>query len=201
MLLLKSLYLLVANFANAFSLAASLENVTQVKMELTIKIILAFLPILFLGCGEEEIKNKNLFNTDIININVSKSIFSKELIASREILDTLKNISDSIIIDSVKHYNAVKSTIYKNRKGRTYFIVLENPVGTITYLALKRDSVYLNCAEYFGNGQIMCKFSVTEEGIREGKFKCFNKNGDCIRTGYFRNGKEIKDSTKNNNDG
>ena len=46
----------------------------------------------------------------------------------------------------------------------------------------------------------MCKFNVTNEGIRNGLFYCYKENGEYRHTGYFRNDIQLKDSLKVFND-
>jgi len=129
-------------------------------------------------------------------INFSKSIFSREINNSKEILDTLSILSDTIFPDTAKYLRSPKATIYANNATRTYFEVFEDPKGTITAIAFFKNHTLMNVAEYYANGQVMCKFSVSDIGVRDGNYYCFYEDGKFRSTGYYNNGKEILDSSR-----
>ncbi len=128
--------------------------------------------------------------------NFSKSVFSRDIINSQEILDTLKMLSDTIFSDTATYFRTPKATIYANDAARTYFQVFENPKGTITAMAFFKNKTEMNVGEYFKNGQVMCKFNVTDNGVRDGNFYCYYEDGKFRRTGYYQNGTEISDSSR-----
>ena len=128
--------------------------------------------------------------------NFSKYIFSREIINSREILDTLKTLSDNIFPDTAKYIRTPKATVYANNAARTYFQVFEDPKGTITAIAFYKNKTQINVAEYFDNGQVMCKFSVTDNGLRNGNYFCYYEDGRFRITGFYKNGTEIADSSR-----
>ena len=159
---------------------------------------IGLLLFIFVSCKET---NKPLDKTfdkeaEILTTNFSKSIFSREIINSKEILDTLSTLSDTIYADTAKYFRTPKATIYANNAARTYFQVFENPKGTITAMAFFKNKTEMSVAEYFKNGQVMCKFSVTDDGVRDGNFFCFYEDGKYRSTGYYKNGTEVRDSSK-----
>jgi hypothetical protein len=131
-----------------------------------------------------------------LTTNFCKSIFSRVKINSKEILDTLHSLSDTIFADTAKFCRTPKATIYANNAARTYFKVFENPKGTITAILFFKNKMKMNVAEYYGNGQVMCKFKVTDDGVRDGNFFCYYEDGKYRVTGYYKKGKEISDSSK-----
>lgn len=161
-------------------------------------LIIGLLLFIFVGCRptnkpQDKPSDKE---AETLTTNFSKAIFSREIINSKEFLDTLKTLSDTIYADTAKYFRTPKATVYANNAARTYFQVFENPKGTITAIAFFKNQTQMNVAEYFSNGQVMCKFSVTEDGVRDGNYFCFYEDGKCRTTGYYKNGTEIKDSSK-----
>ena len=161
-------------------------------------LIIGLLLFLLVGCGQRNQPHDKPFDkeTETLTTNFSKSIFSREIINSKGILDTLKTLSDTIYADTAKYLRTPKATIYANNAARTYFKVFENPKGTITAMAFFKNKTKISVAEYFKNGQVMCKFSVTDDGVRDGNFFCFYEDGKYRSTGYYKNGTEIRDSSK-----
>ncbi len=153
---------------------------------------------LLLGCAQAD-KYEGKFlneNAETLTTNFSKSIFSKEIINSKGILNALKTLSDSIYTDTAKYFRTPKATIYANNEAKTYFQIFENPKGTITAIAFYKNKNQINVAEYFENGQVMCKFNMTDDGVRDGSYVCFFEDGKFRIKGYYKNGKEIKDSLR-----
>ncbi len=100
------------------------------------------------------------------------------------------------MMDTAKYSRTPKATLFINNKARTKFRVYENPKGTITAICYYREGKEINVAEYYKNGQAMCLFSVTENGIRDGNYNCYYEDGSLRITGYYKLGKGIKDSTR-----
>jgi antitoxin component YwqK of YwqJK toxin-antitoxin module len=166
------------------------------------QILIGLTLLILIGCSQTNKPHEKPFDkkAQTLTINFSKSIFSKEKINSKEILDTLNILSDTIFVDTAKYNRAPKATIYANNSAKTYFQVFENPKGIITAIAFFKNRTEINVAEYFNNGQVMCSFKVTDEGIRDGKFICYYEDGKYRRTGYYKNGTEVNDSSKTYND-
>lgn len=160
--------------------------------------IIGLLLFIFVSCGETNKPLDKPFDkeAEILTTNFSKSIFSRESINSKEILDTLSTLSDTIYADTAKYFRTPRATIYANNAARTYFQVFENPKGTITAMAFFKNRTEMSVAEYFKNGRVLCKFSVTDDGVRDGKFFCFYEDGKYRSTGYYKNGVEVRDSSK-----
>ncbi len=159
---------------------------------------IGLLLFIFVSCKETNKPLDKPFDkeAEILTTNFSKSIFSRKIINSKEIFDTLSTLSDTIYADTAKYFRTPKATIYANNAARTYFQVFENPKGTITAMAFFKNKTEMSVAEYFKNGQVMCKFSVTDDGVRDGNFFCFYEDGKFRRTGYYKNGTEVRDSSK-----
>jgi len=172
------------------------KNKLNLRETATIIVCLAAITI-FSGCCQTNSHNEKPFDeeTQSLITNFSKSIFDREIINSMEILDTLTLLSDTIFVDTAKYFRTPKATVFANNVARTYFRVFENPKGTITAIGFYKNNAEINVAEYFDNGQVMCKFKVTVDGVRDGQFRCYYENGDFRTIGYYRNGQEIKDST------
>lgn len=168
------------------------------KKNMRILILIIYSSILILGsCNslkKEEIKIDYQLQNQIDDY--SKRLYSLKIINSEKVLDTLRTLSDNIMNDTAEYRRTPKATLYANNKAGTYFQVFENPKGTITAIVYFREGTEINVAEYYDNGQTMCLFAVTEDGIRNGYFNCYYENGEPRITGYHEMGKEIKDSTK-----
>jgi antitoxin component YwqK of YwqJK toxin-antitoxin module len=160
--------------------------------------VIGLLLFILVSCGQTNKPQDKLNDkeAEILITNFSKSVFSREIINSEAILDTLKTLSDTIYADTAIYFRKPKATIYANNAARTYFQVFENPKGTISAITFYKNKTRINVSEYFDNGQIMCKFNVTHDGVRDGNFFCFYRNGKFRRTGYYQNGTEIIDSSR-----
>ena len=168
-------------------------------------ITLGLTTLLLTGCSQKsKISEEKNIDYEMQNIitDFSESIFDKEIINSMEILDYLLVISDTIFEDTAKYYRTPKATIYANNSADTYFQIFENPKDTITVISFYKNKIRINTAEYYDNGQIMCKFKVTKKGIRDGHYYCFYEDGTYRAIGFYKNGEEITDSNKRyyNND-
>jgi len=169
-------------------------GVLQHQMITNRLIIIGLLFLILVRCGE----SNNTFDkeAEILTINFSRSIFSREIINSKEILDSLRTLSDTIYTDTSKYFRTPKATIFANNSAKTYFQVFEDPKGTITAMAFFKNKTELNVAEFYKNGQVMCKFSMTFDGVRNGNFFCYNEDGTFRSKGYYKNGTEVLDSSK-----
>ncbi len=171
-------------------------------MNISRHILVGLLLLILVNCSRTNKSNEKPLNieTQTLITEFSKSIFSRERIISKEILDTLNILSDTIFADTAKYYRTPKAIIYANNAARTYFQVIEDPKGTINLIAFFNNNIEMNVAEYFDNGQVMCKFNVTDEGVRDGRYFCYYENGKYRRTGYYKKGKEINDSLRSYKD-
>lgn len=137
--------------------------------------------------------NKNKQNQIVL---FSKNLFDRKIINSKNIIDSLTILSDNIITDTAEYTRTPKANLFISTNTNTYFKVYEKPKGTITAIAFYLNSNKINVAEYYKNGQIMCSFNVDEQGKRNGKYECYQENGDFRLVGYYQNDKEITDSLK-----
>lgn len=150
-----------------------------------------------LGCGErskqidEVYKNKQ---TQIITF--SRTLFSNENIKSKNVLDSLQSLSDKIMEDTSGSLRRPKATLFISESTNTYFRVYENPKGTIRAIGFYLSGEIVNVAEYYKNGQVMCKFSVTDDGKRNGPYTCYFEDGTYRKQGYYTNDAEVADSSR-----
>lgn len=126
----------------------------------------------------------------------AKSLFSKELMDSKNTLDSLQLLTNRIMEDTTEYVRTPKATLFISNSTNTYFQVFEKPKGTITAIAFYLNDNRFYAAEYFKNGQVMCKFSVSGDGKRNGPYICYNEDGTYRTLGYYKNDKEIADSVK-----
>ena len=94
-----------------------------------------------MGCGQKSLKDEQNFDKqkqDLIT-DFSTNLFNKDKINSREVLDSLKLLSNDIYPDTAKYFRTPKATIYSNNSTRTYFQVFEKPKGTITVIAFYKS--------------------------------------------------------------
>jgi hypothetical protein len=169
------------------------QRTTQVQMT---KTTFFFLITLFLsGCVPTE-KPNNEFDTNKFTqlLKFSKALFQTKVIDSKSILDSLAKFSDKILVDTTNYKRTPKANLYISTNAKMYFRVYEKPKGTITAIALFINNKQYNVAEYYANGQVICKFSVKENGKRHGGYECFNENGSYRHYGYYQDNKEILDS-------
>ncbi len=128
--------------------------------------------------------------------NFAKALFCKDKINFKETLDSIKILADIIQIDTAQYVRTPKANLYITTTAKTQFQIFENPKGTITAMTFYKNGKKIYVAEYFKNGQIICKFSVTDNGVRDGKYNCYNEDGFCNMTSYYKNNNIVADSTK-----
>lgn len=161
--------------------------------------IIYFLSFIILLSCNQTIKNSDAkFDKDkqIQLSNFAKTLFCKEKINFKETLDTIKTFADIIQTDTAEYVRTPRANLYITTTSKTQFQIFENPKGIITAMAFYKNAKKIYIAEYFKNGQIICKFSVTDDGVREGKYSCYNEDGFCNKIGYYKNNNVIADSTK-----
>jgi len=125
-----------------------------------------------------------------------KDIFNSEKINSKAVLDNIHMLTDKKMTDTADYVREPKATLFISSSTNSHFQVFENPKGKITALAYYLNGKKINIAEYYTNGQVMCKFTTTNEGLRNGHYACYKENGSFRQLGYYLNGKEITDSLK-----
>src|SRR6185436_3730933 len=154
------------------------------------QILIGLMFLIIVSCSQTSKPYEKSFDKQAQSsiLKYSKSDFNRDIINSLEILDTLKMLSDTICPDTAKYFRTPKATLYANTAARTFFQVFEDPKGTITAMAFFINKTEMNVAEYFKNGQVMCKFNVTDDGVRDGNFYCYYEDGKFRRTGYYKNG-------------
>jgi len=137
--------------------------------------------------GKERLKAINDYN---------KYIFGLKVIDSKSILDSLSKLSDNILTDTATYVRTPKATLFVNNKAGTVDQIFEDPKGTITAMSYKREGKRIYAAEYYDNGLVMCKFNVTDNGIRQGNDTCYYENGTLRHTGFYKDNSEVLDSSK-----
>lgn len=149
--------------------------------------------VLFVSCNNATNKRitVNKEKQDVIN-NYNKYVFSLTKIESKNILDSLKILSDTIFTDTANYYRTPKATLYINNEARTIDQIFEDPKGVITVMRYCKEGKEIYIQEYYTNGQVKCKFSVTNNGVRNGDFTCFYENGNIRKSGVFENGRQTK---------
>jgi antitoxin component YwqK of YwqJK toxin-antitoxin module len=160
-----------------------------------------FLLPLFLtlfGCHDSSDKNfvqtTNKKASNIIGFD--KYLFSFNKINSSAILDTLEKMSDTILFNTSIKPNTREGTIYVNNEADTKYVIYEYSKESISAIGYFRNDNNINTVEYYPNGQVMCKFSVLEDGIRDGHYACFEENGIVRSSGFYANRREVKDSAR-----
>lgn len=126
----------------------------------------------------------------------SEYLFTLQKIDSRSVLDSIKALTTSSMQDTANYKRKPKANLFINEAGHTWYQVFENPKGTIAVIAYFRENQEINVAEYYKNGQAVCLFSVSEEGMRNGPYQCFYENGTPRIKGFYQNDNEVLDSTK-----
>jgi antitoxin component YwqK of YwqJK toxin-antitoxin module len=159
------------------------------------KILLLVVVCLFFSNCNFTIKQTPL-NKEKLKIidGYNRRLFNLTKIDSKQVLDSLERLSDNIFTDTGHYFRTPKATLYINTQAKTKNQVFENPKGTITAIGYYRGEKQINMAEYYSNGQIMCMFTVDEDGVRNGNYYCYYEDGSFRMTGKFSNGNEIRDS-------
>lgn len=155
--------------------------------------ILFFALLILTSCNGElkPIEKSERLRTD----KFSNYLFQQNKINSKSVLDSIKTMTDFSMKDTAEYKRTPNATLFVNKAAQTRFQVFENPKGSITAIAYFRYNKMINVAEYYENGQAMCLFSVTEDGQREGPYECFFEDGSYRIKGFYKNGKEVSDST------
>jgi hypothetical protein len=161
-------------------------------------IIIYFLTTLILfSCSQTEKQSKAFDkNKQTQILTFSKALFDRKIIDSKNVLDSLALIADNIMEDTAKYMRTPKANLYISTSTNTCFKIFENPKGIISAIAFYLNGKKLNVAEYYQNGQVMCRFKVDEDGKRNGPYECYQENGTYRHLGYYQNDKEISDSLK-----
>ena len=158
-----------------------------------------YFPTIIILCGCAQTEKPNIVfdkNKQARVLNFYRALFDSKIINSKNILDSLTLFADNIIEDTAEYVRTPKANLFISPSTYTSFQVFENPKGTINVVAFYLNNKRLNVAEYYKNGQVMCRFSVDEQGQRNGQYECYNENGSYRQTGYYQNNKEIADSLK-----
>ncbi|MFM2386796.1 MAG: hypothetical protein RL660_1553 [Bacteroidota bacterium] len=162
-------------------------------------LLLGLLQLVVTSCNDNQTTKNKLSDkiNETVIANFSKYIFESEVINSKLILDSLKSLSDNIFVDTAKYLRTPKARVFANTNANTHFRVFEQPRGVITAISFYKKNIEINSAEYYNNGQVMCKFNTTTEGVRDGNYYCYEENGKYRMTGYYKKGVEVKDSARN----
>lgn len=153
---------------------------------------------LFIGCNTNSTNNKisKTNNEPKIIKEFDNYLFGLAKINSFEIRDTLQKTSDTILMNTSIKPGSREGTIYVNHTTNSKYIVYEYSNGSISAIVYYYGDRNINAAEYHPNGQVICKFPISEDGIRNGKYHCFQENGNLKSTGFYFKGEEISDSMK-----
>lgn len=89
-----------------------------------------------------------------------------------------------------------KGTVFINDSSDSKYLIYKSTDETIDAIIYYKRGNRNNVAEYYPNGQVICRFSVTEDGIRNGKYYCFDDKGNITFQGFYINGKDIADSAR-----
>ena len=142
---------------------------------------IVILSLLIFGCKPTVDIEKQEAITDL-----SAQLFQKKTIDFLETLDLIKAHTDLKTTDSLTRIDN-----YINTSANIFFEVNESPNGIIKYMSYYVNNKEIYVAEYYDNGQIMCKFNTSKEGIRNGPFACYHKNGKPRILGKFKNNEKI----------
>jgi antitoxin component YwqK of YwqJK toxin-antitoxin module len=162
-------------------------------------VLIFFTTLFFTNCLQKnKVSEEKCIDYEIQSLitDFSEYVFDQEVINSKEILDHLLIISDTIFEDTAKYYRTPKATVYANNSANTYFQIFEKPKETITVIMFYKNKIQINAAEYYDNGRVMCKWKVTKKGIRDGHYYCFYEDGTYRITGFYKDGVEINDSNR-----
>ena len=124
------------------------------------------------NCHNNSYKEKNSTSNQYY-----KYLFSLKKITSNSILDTLNKISDTVLQDASVDSGSRKGTLYVSTLNDAKYLVYEYAAGSISAIIYYKGQKRINAAEYYPNGQIICNFPVTVDGIRNGVYSCFHENG------------------------
>lgn len=158
------------------------------------KIIRLLCVMILSSCNNTHSTNINKEKQKVIN-DYNKYIFSLKTINSKDIIDSLIKLSDTVFTDTATYFRTPKATLYVNTKAGTINRVFENPKGTITAIMYIREGKEIYVAEYFRNGLVMCQFSVTDSGIRQGPDTCYYHDGKIRFTGYYKDNHQVKEQS------
>ncbi len=156
------------------------------------KILSLLYLIILTSCNNIPTKGINKEKQKIIN-DYNKYIFSLKTINSKSIIDSLYSLSDTVFTDTATYVRTPKATLYVNTEAGTINRVYENPKGTITAIMYIRENKEIYVAEYFSNGLVMCQFSVTDSGVRQGPDTCYYHDGKLRFTGYYKDNQQVKE--------
>ncbi len=161
-------------------------------------LLLSFLLLTLFGCHDNSdrdfVETTNKEASSIVGFD--KYLFSLNEINSSAILDTLEKMSDTILFNTPIKPDSREGTIYVNREANAKYVIYEYSKGSISGISYLRNDKDINTVEYYPNGQAMCKFSVLEDGTRDGHYDCFEENGIKSSSGFYANGRKVKDSSR-----
>jgi hypothetical protein len=129
-------------------------------------------------------------------LNFSNDLFNRDVINSQNTLDSIKLFCDKVIDDTAHAHRRTGAKLYISSSTSSYFRIYENSKGTISAIGFYTNGIKYNVAEYYDNGQVMCKFRVTESGKRNGRYICYHKDGKTRQVGHYHNDHLIADSLK-----
>lgn len=133
--------------------------------------------------------------------NFSSWLFNQNKIQSQDVLDSIIRLSEKSILDTTGHSKERKAILYINDVAGTTFKVFKPKNGDIRYIGYYENGVEKNGVEYLDHGQAACLFKLTNNGIRDGIYRCYHEDGSIRIIGWYRNGKDIHDSIRRFNPG
>ncbi|MFC7772388.1 toxin-antitoxin system YwqK family antitoxin [Flavobacterium sp. GCM10027622] len=150
--------------------------------------ILSFILLTAIGCKKEVTFN---LEKQQEMIALSEKIFALKKIKSEEIKELIAQNATEIFEDTSKIAFTEKPIIYNNLAAKTFFKIDEKPKGTIRSISFFKNDIEIQSNEYYSNGQVQCLFTRNTNGLKNGNYNCFHKNGKIRKTGEYSNGKEI----------
>ena len=131
----------------------------------------------------------------------SSWLFDQKKIQSQDVMDSIIRLSEKSMLDTAEYSREPKATLYINDVAGASFMIFTSENGDIQYIGYYENGQEKNAVEYLSNGQAACLFTVTDKGIREGRYRCYHEDGSIRIIGWHRNGKDIRDSLRRFNSG
>ena len=152
----------------------------------------------FCNCTNNSIKNTPLSKTEIHKplSEFNKYIFTLKKIDSKRLLDTLREISDTVLKNTALDSVSRKGDLYIDLINDTKFLIYKSSEGVISAIIYCKGAKIVTATEYYPNGQVICKFSTNKDGIRDGPYCCYKEDGEIRSSGFYLNGTENRDSAR-----
>jgi antitoxin component YwqK of YwqJK toxin-antitoxin module len=139
---------------------------------MNIRLVTAFVSLLFLSCNQKETSNIEVIKFD------------------NKIIDTLTKTSDTTYSTFIGRYDFYTEDVYANKKDSLVTKILKDSLGNVVGINKSKKGIVILAAEYYTNGQLKGKTQF-KPGIIDGPATYYYPNGRVRSIGQWHNYRQV----------